>query len=71
MLSVADVALIRLYRSLLLSARNVQEGRDPVGVGADVTRIAGANGRLDKGEDWRSLVPTHRRAAATARLKTA
>ena len=66
MLSTADLAISRLYRSLLDCVRRVEDGGDPVGVHADTSRIAGANGRIEDGEDWRSLVPGHNRAAVDA-----
>jgi phthalate 4,5-dioxygenase len=59
MLSTADLAISRLYRSLLDCARRARGGGDPVGVRADTSRIVGANGKLQDGENWRGLVPGH------------
>ena len=59
MLSVADLAIGRLYRVLLNSVRHVAEGRPPVGANSDTKSIRGANGSLQPGIDWRTLVPTH------------
>lgn len=60
MLSHADVAIIRLYRSLLKSAKLVANGEEPVAVHSDVSKIAGACGILKPDEEWRDLVPDHR-----------
>jgi phthalate 4,5-dioxygenase len=66
MLSAADVAITRLYRSLLDCARRAQDGGDPVGINADTSRIVGANGKIREGENWRVLVPGHMRVAQSA-----
>ena len=60
MLSVADIAIGRLYRVLLNTARRVAEGKGPIAVDADTHTIFGANGTLDPGVNWHTLVPTHR-----------
>ncbi len=59
-LSVADVALPKLYRALLTCARQAGAGQDPLGLHADTARIVGASGKLAPGIHWRSLVPQHR-----------
>lgn len=60
MLCHADVAIGRLYRSLLKCARLAEKGEEPIAVHADVELIIGACGVLKQGEDWRKLVPNHR-----------
>jgi len=59
MLSVADLAIGRLYRVLLTTARRVAEGGEPVGLRADTRAIRGANGTLTVNQNWRTLVPNH------------
>lgn len=68
MLSHADAAIARLYRSLLSSAKQAANGELPIAVHADVSKIAGACGVLKPGEEWRSLVPNHRPAKGRAAL---
>jgi phthalate 4,5-dioxygenase oxygenase subunit len=60
-LSTADVAIQKLYRTLLGMARSVEKGETPVGLGPDVddTTICGANGLLAPGQAWQSLTPGH------------
>jgi phenylpropionate dioxygenase-like ring-hydroxylating dioxygenase large terminal subunit len=62
-LSIADVAVGRLYRVLLKCARDVQEGRDPVGLAphVDVSGVVGVEGNLQEGQPWQALVPRHKR----------
>ena len=57
-LSGADIAISRLYRTLLGAAQSVRSGGDPIGLAADIDRrrIRGANARLTPGQRWRSLV---------------
>ena len=59
MLSVADVAIGRLYRSLLTCAQRAESGQEPIGVHADSRRIGGACGVIRPGDNWRDLVPNH------------
>ena len=61
MLSVADLAVGRLYRVLLESARRVDAGQAPVGLtsGTETNRARGTSGQLAPGGDWRTLVPEH------------
>ena len=63
---VADVALPRLYRTLLTCARQASTGQDPIGLHADTAHIVGASGVLAAGAHWRSLVPTHKVGPAKA-----
>lgn len=60
MLSIADLAIGRLYRVLLNTAKQVANGEAPVAVDANTRAISGANGTLSPGVNWRTLVPTHR-----------
>ncbi|MGJ7546265.1 Rieske 2Fe-2S domain-containing protein [Variovorax sp. LT1R16] len=64
MLSPGDVAIVRLYKTLLGVARQVQEGREPVGLRIDPRRIHGRNGVIKDGQPWQSLVPEHQRVHA-------
>lgn len=66
MLSVADLAVGRLYRIYLESVRRVAAGLAPVGLGpgVDLARARGVNAQLPRSSDWRSLVPQHRKTAA-------
>jgi len=59
MLSLADLAIGRLYRVLLNTAKRVAAGQPPIGVDADTTAIRGAQGVLAPGVNWRTLVPAH------------
>lgn len=71
-LSIADVAIQRLYRALIGMAHAVERGETPLGLAPDIddTRIYGANGVLEAGEAWQGLTPGHvargRGPAATA-----
>ena len=73
MLSAADVAIVRLYRTLLACARRVGEGNEPIGLRANTAKIVGTYGTIDPGTDWRTLVPNHHVIArsAAAPLETA
>jgi len=55
MLSRSDLAVNRLYRVLLGCARRVREGGDPIGVQADLSKVAGVSGTLSAGRRWQSL----------------
>jgi nitrite reductase/ring-hydroxylating ferredoxin subunit len=59
-LSVADVALPKLYRALLACARQASAGQDPLGLHADTAHIVGVSGSLEPGVHWRALVPHHK-----------
>lgn len=59
MLSVADLAVGRLYRVLLSTAKRVANGQAPIAVDADTRGIRGASGSLAPGANWHVLVPTH------------
>ena len=57
-LSAADIAIARMYRTLLEGAQRVRSGGDPTGFTPDIDtrRIRGANARLAPGQKWQSLV---------------
>ena len=59
MLAPADVAIVRLYKTLLSIARQVQQGQEPTGLRADVGKVRGLSGVIDKTQPWQSLVPEH------------
>ena len=63
-LSVADVALPKLYRALLTCARQASTHQDPLGLGADTEHIVGLSGAVTPGAHWRTLVPRHKVVAA-------
>lgn len=60
MLSVADLAVGRLYRVLLNTVKRVASGQAPIATDVDTAAIRGANGSLAPGVNWHTLVPTHR-----------
>jgi len=57
MLSIADVGITRLYRTLLSCADAVERGEPPLGVARDVdwSQVQGLHGVLISG-DWRELI---------------
>jgi len=61
MLSISDIAIGQLYRTLLSCAREAREGRDPIGLKADMRRIGGTHARIAPGLNWRTLVPAQGR----------
>ncbi len=63
-LSVADVALPKLYRALLTCARQASAGQEPLGLNADTEHIVGIAGMLPPGAHWRTLAPQHKVVAA-------
>jgi phthalate 4,5-dioxygenase oxygenase subunit len=63
MLSPADIAISRLYRSLLKCVRTFKEtGEMPV-QRADTSRIVGISAEIEGDQPWQSLVPHHQRIA--------
>jgi phthalate 4,5-dioxygenase oxygenase subunit len=60
-LSAADVAIQRLYRTLLGLAKSVEHGETPVGLSPDVddVGICGTTGFLATEQPWQNLVPGH------------
>jgi phthalate 4,5-dioxygenase oxygenase subunit len=65
MLSVADVAVGKLYRVLLKAARSVSDRRAGLVPSADtLAHVVGIDGALDADQHWQELVPSHRRAVS-------
>lgn len=60
MLSTADIAISRLYRTLLACARAVREGKPMPALQAEVGQAVGTSGAIGVDEDWRGLVPQHK-----------
>jgi len=60
MLSTADIAISRLYRSLLACARGVRDSQPIPALEAEVGRVIGISAEIGPEQDWRSLVPHHR-----------
>jgi phthalate 4,5-dioxygenase oxygenase subunit len=67
MLSTADVAISRLYRSLLACAKAEREGQAPPALEVEVGRVIGTFGEIGPDEDWRTLVPHHKIVSGPAR----
>ena len=59
-LAPVDACVMRLYRTLISSAKQVMDGGEPVGLHADPMAIFGINKTIPYGTDWRTLVPTHK-----------
>jgi hypothetical protein len=53
------LAIGRLYRVLLNTAKRVASGQQPIGLDADTTAIRGSSGVLAPGVHWHTLVPSH------------
>ena len=68
LLSSADMAISRLYRTLLACVKAQAEGGLPTGLHADTTAIIGVSGEIDAGQNWRVLVPQHQVISSTAPL---
>ena len=60
MLSTADIAISRLYRSLLACARAARDGKEIPGLRADLEKVVGVSAPIGPDQDWRSLVPQHK-----------
>jgi phthalate 4,5-dioxygenase oxygenase subunit len=69
MLSAADVAITRLYKTLLKAARQVQNGDDPLGLHVEPANIRGLNAVIPETQPWQSLVPEHEKAGAPAKAE--
>lgn len=54
MLSVADIAVQRLQRTLLTCVRRTEAGRDPIGVSPDYAAVVGYQRRLAMTDKWRT-----------------
>lgn len=59
MLSPADAAIGRLYRTLLTIARQVEHGESPTGVDVDPLSVRGLHDIVPDGKSWQALVPEH------------
>ena len=55
-LAPADVAIARLYRTLLALPRMLEKGEEPPGLRADLSRVRGLSALIDEGAPWQSLV---------------
>lgn len=66
MLSSADMAITRLYRTLLACVKSLRDGGDPVALHADTTSIVGVSGEISPQQDWRTLVPQHKIVSTAA-----
>ncbi len=56
----ADKAVVRVRRLLMTAVQAVQSGRDPVGVGVDLTGVGACDATLQEGAPWQTLMPDHR-----------
>ena len=56
-LGTADAAIAQMYRSLLKSARQVEQGGKPIAYQMSVANLRGGRFSLPVGTDWRSVVP--------------
>ena len=56
-LGTADAAIAQMYRSLLKSARQVEQGGKPIAYQMSVANLSGGRFSLPVGTDWRSVVP--------------
>lgn len=56
-LATADMAIAQMYRTLIKSARQVEQGGKPVAYGMSVATLRGARVTLPIGADWRTVVP--------------
>lgn len=58
-LATADMAIAQMYRTLLKSAKQVEEGGKPIAYGIPTANLKGTHAILPPGADWRSLVPNN------------
>jgi phthalate 4,5-dioxygenase oxygenase subunit len=65
-LAPGDLAIARLYRTLLGLADAVARGEDPPVLEVDLMRVRGLTAMLDNDGDWRDLVPEHQAAHQVA-----
>jgi phthalate 4,5-dioxygenase len=65
----ADVAVLRMRRLLIDSARRVEAGGDPIGldVPVETSRIQAGSGMVSPGTSWTSLVPGNYASRETSR----
>jgi phenylpropionate dioxygenase-like ring-hydroxylating dioxygenase large terminal subunit len=62
----SDAAIVRLRRKLMEAARLVADGKDPIGWGADLSKVQPYDGDLPESGHWRQCVPGHRVTARPA-----
>jgi phenylpropionate dioxygenase-like ring-hydroxylating dioxygenase large terminal subunit len=55
----ADKAVVRVRQRLLESARTVEQGGDPVGVGVDLADVGAPDVNVAADTNWRTIVPHH------------
>lgn len=55
-LAPADVAISRLYRSLLALPRAIQQGKEPPGLHTDLHSVRGFSREIDPGTRWHGLL---------------
>jgi phthalate 4,5-dioxygenase oxygenase subunit len=67
MLSTADIAISRLYRSLLACAKGARDGQQMPALHAEVGKVVGTSGEIGPEDDWRTLVPHHKIVSGGAR----
>jgi phthalate 4,5-dioxygenase oxygenase subunit len=65
-LVATDVAIVRLRRLLLETARDLAEGIEPPVLQADLSTVQSADGLVAAGSSWRDLVPGNRPTAGRA-----
>lgn len=56
-LATADMAIAQMYRTLLKSARQVEQGGKPIAYHLSMANLRGARVTLPLGVDWRTVVP--------------
>lgn len=56
-LGTADMAIAQMYRTLLKSAKQVEQGGKPVAYQMSVAKLRGGRFSLPVGTDWRTVVP--------------
>ena len=55
----SDIAVVRFRRRLLESVNLVEQGQEPIGFGADYSKVTAIDAPMPKAEHWRMLVPEH------------
>lgn len=58
-LATADMAIAQMYRTLLKSARQVDQGGKPIAYQMSVAKLRGARVTLPLGVDWQTVVPNN------------
>lgn len=58
-LAPSDMAIAKLYRTLLSLAKTVEEGQRPTALDSDPSKVRGLHGLVPEGGDWRDLAPDH------------